>query len=61
MKVRFFYDGPISDEDYEVASTAMTEIISDFPVDYMLDDRVIQLDCPNKVPVEGKLVFHRKE
>ncbi|MCH9620329.1 MAG: hypothetical protein SP4CHLAM17_12830 [Chlamydiales bacterium] len=61
VKVRFFYDGLISDEDFDTANTAMTEIISDFTEDYDLDDGVVRLDHPKKIPTEGILAFHRKE
>lgn len=50
VKVCFFYDGTISDEDFELASCAITEIISDFPPAYQLDQQIQQLDSPQKNP-----------
>lgn len=61
VKASFFYDGRISDEDFDTANCALTEIISDFPPDYKLEDRIERLDYPTKIPVVGRLVFQRKE
>lgn len=61
VKVCFFYHGAISDEDFDTAHAALTEIISDFPDNYDLDDKVIRLDYPNPIPVDGRPVFRRKE
>jgi len=59
--VCFFYDGEISEEDFETANTAITEIISDFPPDYDLDDHIERIDYPNPIPLDGRVVFERKE
>lgn len=60
LKVCFFYDKDISETQFDIASTAITEISADFP-DFDLDDCIERLDFPSKVPVEGRLVFQRKE
>ena len=61
VKVCFFYDGNISEEDFETANTAITEIISDFPLDYELDDHIERIDYPNAIPFDGRVVFERKK
>ncbi|MCH9625163.1 MAG: hypothetical protein S4CHLAM123_03320 [Chlamydiales bacterium] len=61
IKICFFYDGEISEEDFEIANTAITEVISDFPLDYQLDDHIERIDYPNAVPIDGRVVFRRKE
>jgi len=61
VKVCFFYDGEISEDDFDTANSALTEIISDFPPDYQLDDYIERIDYPNAIPIDGKIVFKRKE
>ena len=57
--VSFFYDGEISDEFFDLASVAITEI--DLPEYELLDDQIIRLDYPAKIPFKGQLVYLRKE
>ena len=61
LTVCFFYDGEINDELFELASCAITEIIADFTPDFSLDDQIVRLDYPQKIPVQGRLVYNRKE
>lgn len=61
VKAALFYDGKISDEDFDIANCALTEIISDFPPDYTLEENIERLDYPAAIPIVGRLVFQRKE
>lgn len=61
VKVCFFYEGDISDEEFDNFSCAITEIISDFPPNYQLEEHVERLDMPQKIPIDGRLVYLRKE
>lgn len=61
VKVCFFYEGQISEEDFDTANTAMTEIISDFPSEYELEEHIERIDSPNPISIEGRIVFKRKE
>lgn len=58
--IYFFYDGEISDELFDLASVAITEISADLP-DYELDDHIERLDYPNKILIKGQLVYLRRE
>lgn len=53
---RFFYDGPIDDYLFEMASCAACEVS-----DWFCDWRCIQLDFPSPIPVDGVLAYLRKE
>ena len=44
VKICFFYNGEISEEDCDTANAAITEMISDFPPDYQLDDYIERID-----------------
>jgi hypothetical protein len=61
--INFYYDCEITEEVHDLSSCIVTEIIADFPSDYLnnLDENVIQLNYPKKIPVKGKLVYLRKE
>ena len=53
---RFFYDGPIDDYLFEMASCTACEAS-----DWFCDWRCIQLDFPAIIPVNGALAYLRKE
>jgi hypothetical protein len=59
--VHFFYDGKITDKLYDLASCACAEADPGvFP--YSLnDDIAIQLDSPLTIPIQGRLIYLRKE
>lgn len=61
VKVCFFYDGEISEEDFDTANTAITEIISDFPPEYELEEHIERIDYPNPISINGRIAFRRKE
>jgi len=56
----FFYDGEISDELFDLASVASAEASANLP-SYFVDNNIIRLDFPQKIPVRGKYAFLRKE
>ena len=56
----FFYDGVISDELFDLASVAATEAGVTLS-DYFTEDHIVRLDYPQKIPVQGKLAYLRKE
>ena len=56
----FFYDCEVSDELFELASIASTEASAHMS-EYFTDDNIIRLDFPQKIPVQGKLAYLRKE
>ena len=62
IRLRFFIDGPPSEDDLDSASAAAAEVIADFP-DHDLDDRAVRFDAPTPIPSdEGWIsVFERRE
>jgi hypothetical protein len=57
----FYYDGKISEEDYEAAECVATEIIADFP-DHKFEIDITRWDYPKPIPQEGgETVYRRKE
>jgi hypothetical protein len=60
FSVYFYYDGEISDELFDLASVAITEMSADLS-EYELDDHIERLDFPDKIPIRGHLVYLRKE
>lgn len=60
VRVYFFYDGEISENDWESAECVATEVIADFP-EHKLEVDILRWDYPRKIPNEGELVYCRKE
>jgi len=64
MTLHFFYDGEIDDLLFDLASTVSAEIElgPDFHSSYeMNSDLAISLKCPEKIPIQGDLVYLRNE
>ena len=60
-KICFYYDGEISEADFDVASCAITEITAAFPIGYSFEEHIARLDAPTKIPVQGRVAYLRKE
>ncbi|MCH9608752.1 MAG: hypothetical protein S4CHLAM45_06590 [Chlamydiales bacterium] len=60
-RICFYYDGEISEVDFDIASCAITEITAAFPIGYSFEERIERLDAPAKIPVQGRLAYLRKE
>lgn len=62
IKLIFYYDREITDEDEDMAGDAGAEVISDFPGPYMIEWELIRCDYPQKTPfTPGYLVYARYE
>ena len=63
VQVCFVFDGPIHEDDLESARLATTQIISDFPSPWKLEEEFVRLDYPaelNQFPGASR-VYERKE
>ena len=56
-RLRYLFDGPISDDDKEGAQIAGTEVIADFTEPMTIIEEVLQLDYPE--PLSGRNLAHR--
>ena len=61
LDIRFYFDGPISEEDIESASCVETEIIADYEAEDIITVRCIRLDTPQIIVDDGVWVYHRRE
>jgi len=64
IKLRFVYDGEISDQDRDAAHIVGAEVISDFPEGWDIAEDIARLDAPAKLILpEGNaiLAFKRWE
>lgn len=52
LKFYFFYDGPISEEDFNLATLAIQESCRSFP-DYQLDAHIERVDFPADMDAQG--------
>lgn len=53
----FFYDGPIDDELFDLASCAAAEASDS----WFCDDHILQVNFPSQIPLNGFLAYLRKE
>ena len=49
IKLRFVYDGEISDQDRDAAHIVGAEVIADFPADWDIEENIARLDAPAKL------------
>lgn len=64
VSVVFYYNGEISDYDYDNYNFVIKEIRSDFDLDnknIQFDAQILRLDCPSKMPLIGRWVYFRAE
>jgi hypothetical protein len=63
IRLRYLFDGPISDDDEEGAQIAGTEVIADFTEPITISEEVLRFDYPE--PLHGQTlarrVYERKE
>ncbi len=63
--VIFYYDGPISELDYDLADSAAAEIIADFVITdknkWNYDQEIFRLDYPAKMPALEVIAYKRYE
>lgn len=55
-----FFDGKISDELFDLASAACAKASAKFP-GYFLNNTIVRLDFPQKMPFRGRYAYLRKE
>ena len=63
VRLRFVFDGPISEDDMDSAQFTGTEVIADFPSPWTIEGQIVRLDYPADVR-DGALqhwVYLRKE
>ena len=59
FNISFFYDEKVNDHLFDLASTIIAEIT--IPWGYIVQDKIIMLKYPEKIPEEEILIFYRKE
>jgi hypothetical protein len=57
--IRFYYHGEVAEKLIDLWDCAVTEVISDMDVQYVLDERIERLDYPNPIQLAADLVFER--
>lgn len=58
---RFYFDGPISQEDEESASCVESEVLADYDQEYMITMRCVRIDFPSPINDDGVWVYKRRE
>jgi hypothetical protein len=61
VRVRFWYDGLVSDQDRESAACVVTELIAALPGDWRAMEDVMRLEAPARLPADLPWVFRRRE
>ncbi len=61
ITVRFYFDGPVSQEDEESASYVETEVLADYEPEYTVTAQCIRSDFPSSINDDGLWVYLRRE
>lgn len=61
VRIAFYYDGPISEEDRESTSFVVTEVIVGFPSTIKVYEDVRQVDHPVGLPHHDHWTYRRRE
>lgn len=61
--LRFYFDGEPSIQDRNSVSCAGSEVISDFPDEYVIEEEIIRLDAPEHLPADPSwiTIYMRRE
>ena len=59
--IEFYYDGIPSVDDVESAAVVDTEFYVYLGEEHEVEHRIVRCDFPEKVSVDGFLVYHRRE
>ena len=61
IRLRFFINGPVSEDDTVIASEVETELLADLSSERKVETDVIRLDAPQRLPDSNLWVFQRRE
>jgi hypothetical protein len=61
LYIRFYYDGPVSEELMNLWDCVITETTADFGPDVVFDYAIERLDYPQKIPERGRYAYLRNE
>ena len=61
IRIAFYFDGPVSEEDRESASCVVTEVIAAVPEDFNVSEEVIRIDVPGRLPDSEAWAYRRRE
>ncbi len=61
--LRFYFDGEPSSEDRNSVSCAGAEVIADFSDEYVIEEEIIRLDAPERLPADPNrmAIYRRRE
>lgn len=61
IHIYFYFDGKISDDDFDSTNCVGGEVVGDFPDHVQVEEHCIQLDFPERLPQDKPSVYRRKE
>jgi hypothetical protein len=63
MTMYFYYDRPHTkeEEDYDIEGTITTQIVSDFPFEFDIEEKIIVIPYPEKIHPIGTPIYRRYE
>jgi hypothetical protein len=61
IRLKFFINGPVSEEDTIAASEVETELLADLSSERKVETDVVRLDAPQRLPDSELWVFQRRE
>ncbi|MCB1106785.1 MAG: hypothetical protein KDK76_01655 [Chlamydiia bacterium] len=61
IHIYFYFDGEVSDDNFDSAICVGGEVAGDFSEDIEVEEHCIQLDFPGRLPQDKPSVYRRKE
>jgi hypothetical protein len=61
IRMRAYFDGPISEEDLESMTCVAAQIIADFPSPWNIDEEIVRCDAPERMEFLQVWAYLRRE
>ncbi len=61
IRIRFYFDGPVSEDNYAAMQVVGTEVIADFPSPWRIEEEVLRLDAPAPLECLEAWAYRRRE
>jgi hypothetical protein len=61
IRLRFYLDGPVSDEDRDAMQVVGSEVIADFPDATRIEEEILRRDAPQPMECLEAWAYYRRE
>lgn len=61
ITIYYYYNGHPSETEIELAENSAAEVIADFPESWKIDCKIINVEFPNQIKSQGRIIYSRYE